>query len=367
MPPLSLTLTIIACQGETLAHGASAAFDAAGGTIGRDAGNTLMLPDDDGMVARRHAAVRTLADSWQLLNTSEHAAIALNGKMLAPGMQAGLSAGDIVNIGAYVLQAAASAAAPLPDSPTHVRPTDEACAFGSAFGSALGSALGPSPGPSFDAAGPDRLHNPLQTATLPAGHCADPLSGVAPSTGLGDLLDTPLDPLALFGAPGRTASGSGWNEPGWNEQALMGLFADLVATPTHGGFETPRPDSMPGHAIRDDVAEFDGHLRLKIALPSDLVQTRAEITVPDYSAKLHTKIAPRKEDPVKLQEPFTPVVDRVTPPVPLHEPSEPHTLLVRAFLEGVGVTPDATADIGLTPELMHTLGTLIRALRQQVT
>jgi predicted component of type VI protein secretion system len=396
VPAFNLKLTIIACHGKALASGASAVFDASGGTIGLDAGNTLVLPDDDGVVARRHATVRALADGWQLLNTSEHAAIALNGKLLAPGAQAGLSAGDILNIGAYVLQTATNAWVPGWSPPIDAGATEAACTLGSSFGS------------STAAAGPDSLQNSLQTNGLAAGHPTDPLSGAALSTSLHDLLDTPLDPLALFGMPSATATGSGWNDPDWNKSADGGLFADLAGAPSGSSFTALQPDSSPGHAIRDDVPEFGGHLRLKIASPPDNGQTPEPIArraaasplaesplppasqnqpaengdalgvmheapacvvrtaVPDYSGRFHAKNALRNDGPVKLREPFAPPVHSMPPIAPAEESSVSPAALVRAFLEGAGVTPDAITDTALSPELMHTLGTLVRVLKRQV-
>ncbi|CAE6774376.1 hypothetical protein R69888_04002 [Paraburkholderia haematera] len=406
VPSFSLKLTLIACHGKALASGASAVFDASGGTIGRDAGNTLVLPDDDGVVAPRHAAVQALAGGWQLLNTSEHAAIALNGKMLAPGAQASLNAGDILNIGACILQTEASAL-----TPGWSPPADAACPIGSSFGS------------SPAAAGPDLLQKSLHTKSLPAGHSADPLSGAALlaghpadplsgaalSTSLHDLLDTPLDPLALFGMPGPTTADSGWNDAGWNKSANGGLFADLVEAPPSNGFTALQPDRSPGNAIRDNVPEFGGHLRLKIASPPDSAQTPEpteleaaasppaespslpaspnqpaayrdafgetheaparvmRTAVPDYSGRFHTENTLRNDGPVKLREPFALPVHSAPPSTPAEESSIEPAALIKAFLEGAGATPDAIADTELSPELMHTLGTLVRVLKRQVT
>ncbi|MFM0501032.1 FHA domain-containing protein [Paraburkholderia caffeinilytica] len=407
MPSSSLRLTIIACHGKTFARGASAVFDAAGGTVGRDAGNTLVLPDDDGTVARHHAAIRALTDGWLLLNTSEHAAIALNGKILAPGAQASLDTGDIVNIGAYVLQTTASASAPSWNSLLNDGHAGEAGTFV----------------PSLAAASSD----PLQMMAGPASHPASPLNGTGPSLGLHGLLDTPLDPLALFDAPDRTGFGSIWNDPGWNESAATDLFADLAAAPAHGDFKASHRDTLPGNAIRDDMPELNGHLRLKIALPPDnrgsleppasrrpleplapVVPELAAMTVaeaspsaespslhgaptgqadyriavgethhelarvmqppaPDYSGKLHTQTALGNKRPIRLRVPLRPVTHPAPPVAPAEEPPASQSLLVRAFLEGAGALPDADDNASLTPEIMHALGALVRTLKRQVT
>ncbi|MFM0250234.1 FHA domain-containing protein [Paraburkholderia sediminicola] len=384
-------MTIVACHGKTLANGACAAFGASGGTIGRDADNTLILPDDGGTVARHHVAVRAYTDGWQLLNTSEHAAITINGEMLAPGAQTSLHAGDIVNIGAYVLQTAASALPPAWDLPMRAGPAE------APYVVTLPLAAGDS--------------NPLRMDALAAGHSVNPPSETGPSTSLHDLLDTPVDPLALFGASDRTWSGSDWNGSACNESAASGLFADLLTTPAADGFGAQRPDNVAGYAIRDDVPEFGGHLRLKLALPPEAPESptlteeavvaaaaspvapspslRAScdeqvdyrnvagksnyapanvirIAAPAYGAKLHMKTAMAHNGPITVEEPAQPEVHPALISA-VDTPLEARIMLVQAFLDGAGVTPDAAAGAGVTPEFMRTLGMLVRALKQQVT
>jgi hypothetical protein len=85
-----------------------------------------------------------------------------------------------------------------------------------------------------------------------------------------DLLDTPVDPLALFDALDR-----GWSSLAGREPDAAGLFADLLAVRPTDGFDTPRQHGMGGHAIRDDVPELGGHLRLRVGRPQG-ESTRAE-------------------------------------------------------------------------------------------
>ncbi|RAS21710.1 FHA domain-containing protein [Paraburkholderia bryophila] len=331
MPSFSLQLMIVACHGKALPNDPGTVFDAAGGSIGRAPDNTLVLPDvDDGgsAVAQRHASISAHGDGWQLRNTSEHAAIAVNGKLVEPGGEIELRAGDIINIGAYVLRAGGAAAA---DS----------------------------------ARNGNAAPNPLYLTTPSSGLADDDRPfGPGTSSSLHDLLDTPLDPLALFGAPATK-----WSNTQWSDTNVPDLFADLVAAPP-GAFDASRTHSAPGHAIRDQVAEFDGHLRLKIATPlaensqhgagvrradyadafSRLYDASAcvvRVAVPNYGGKTHVPIDP--------SHPSTIAEGEATGSV---------AALAQAFLDGAGVPCDATAEAGFTPEFMHTLGTLVRTLKQ---
>lgn len=405
MLPSSLKLTIVACHGKALANGTGAVFDVPGGTIGSDAGNTLLLSDNEGIVARRHAAVRAKADGWQLFNTSENTAITVNGKLLAPGEQTGLQAGDIVNIGPYVLQVAAGALLPTWNLPSvSADPTFKETPHNLA--------------PDADAS------NPPHKATLATSYRGDPLAAIDPSTTLDDLLDTPLDPLALFGTPTRGWSGSGWDDPAWSEASASGLLADLVSRAPSEAFDTPHPGRASGHAIRDDVPEFLGHLRLKIApQPEVSAPDKLDAPVPDrdtasvsaalpvakpaslrgagieqahygdafgqlhnaptcvvrvaaphYSGKLHMKAETWHDGSLEASapllspadhKPFQPVLDAREARVSAANAAfESHAMLAQAFLEGSGVASDEFAEAGFTPEFMRTLGMLVRTLRQ---
>ncbi|WP_176061399.1 FHA domain-containing protein [Paraburkholderia sp. BCC1876] len=358
MPSFRLQLMIVACHGKALPNDPGAVFDAAGGSIGRAPDNTLVLPDDDdggSAVARRHASISAHGDGWQLLNTSEHAAIAVNGKLIEPRGQIELHAGDIVNIGAYVLRAAACPELPVWNLTDGSTLTDARSAAGS--GSGVGA------GPAADSA-ENAAANPLYVTPRPYGLSEDRPFSPGTSTSLHDLLDTPLDPLALFEPPATR-----WSNTRWNEANVPDLFADLAAAPP-GAFDASRTDNAPGRTIRDHVAEFDGHLRLKIATPIEETTRHNAITqrtdyadafgrlydasacvvrvaVPNYGGKTHARNDPPHKAPIDAGKTI-----------------ESAALLAHAFLDGAGVPCDAAAEAGFTPEFMHTLGTLVRTLKQ---
>jgi predicted component of type VI protein secretion system len=366
-------LSIVACHGKALASGAQASFDAAGGTIGRDAANTLVLPDDDGMVARRHAAVCARDDRWRLRNVSEHAAIALNGALLAPGMEARLQAGDIVNIGAYVLQAVSQTA--MDDSrdawnmPMHADSTDAR----------------PSAQPYSELAAFDRTM---------AVDAIEPVDGHhGGSTGLYDLLDTPVDPLALFGTPERTLFGSAGSGSG-----ASGLFGELLAARPADAFDAPPVHAMHGHAIRDDVPEIGGHLRLRVApaagsglagstdrASEDVAATvmadspsRLRFDGWQANARGSHGFAMRAVAPGSAGHGLMRTAVRHGGPIEHArgagvalpggalggEAPSAMEVLARSFLDGAGMTLAEAADAGLTPEFMRTLGAMVEVLRR---
>ena len=82
-------------------------FDAAGGEIGRGADCTLQLEDPDRRISRKQAAIIARDGRFFLRQLRETCPIELRGRILAPGEDVELAAGDEVRIGPYVLQVAA--------------------------------------------------------------------------------------------------------------------------------------------------------------------------------------------------------------------------------------------------------------------
>ncbi|VFR36996.1 Uncharacterized protein ImpI/VasC [plant metagenome] len=88
-----------------------ARFDAPGGTIGRVAGNHLVLPDPSGAIGRLQAVVRLRGAECRLVNLGGPAPVTVNGRSLAQGEEAAIAAGDRVGVGGYVLAVDAAAGA----------------------------------------------------------------------------------------------------------------------------------------------------------------------------------------------------------------------------------------------------------------
>ncbi|SAL80431.1 FHA domain-containing protein [Caballeronia arvi] len=164
-----LTLTVDTYQGSAPDAPLACRFGAAGGTIGRGADNTMMLPDAAKTVSRVHARIDWSEDGWRLAdlgsNPSRH-----NGRPLASGQPAWLADGDQLEIGGYRLgvRTMARASAAAFDAPPGVHdrrgfdPLDvasprecavtEACAH-DALARAAVLADAPLPGPRFDPLG----------------------------------------------------------------------------------------------------------------------------------------------------------------------------------------------------------------------
>jgi hypothetical protein len=386
-----LRLSVLARHGETSPHGASARFDAHGGSIGSDPDNVLTLDRDD-RISGRHAAVDLEHGAWRLSNTSLHTAIAHNGRLLPPGGSAALRDGDIVNIGASVLRASIEETVP----------------------------------------GWHTLAEP-RAATTVTGH-----AGAAPADylphDLADLLNTPVDPLALFGAPQATWDGL----RGAADRAPAPLDNWLAEIPTTPARSAAVP-SEAGSALRDATPEFLSHIYIgpvvepraeppaqpgeteapaAAASPVDspgeppvmppvvpvpvlasACETPATPTNGASSAAVHTAAAgistalrygtsfgvpakPHDAPGYMLRDPamesrqvlvrgtglpesqLPDAMPMITDPLVFAAPGAPNLpLLAQAFLDGAGIAAADAEAAGFTPEYMRGLGALARGLK----
>lgn len=126
-----IVLTVLSYNGER-AQGLSAQFDELGGTIGRADTNQLVLPDPERTISRVHARVVYRAGRFAIVDNGSNP-ISLNGIPAGAGREHPLNPGDQVQIGGYLLQASAAAAAPSSDP------------FADLFGEAATGLAAPSP------------------------------------------------------------------------------------------------------------------------------------------------------------------------------------------------------------------------------
>ncbi|MCM2252316.1 MAG: type VI secretion system-associated FHA domain protein TagH [Ramlibacter sp.] len=226
-----VTLDLVSLDDKPVA-GASCRFEGAGGTIGRDEGNTLALPDPHRRVSRLHATISFPHDVPTITNSSTVLTIDAGGAQLKSGQAMPLAQGMRLGIGPYVLLVS-SCEAPAGAEPQEVlEPTQNLAAVAPAGAdpfAGLSAPDAPAPGPSAVPMPGAPLHpvdDPLagllgsaaSTPRAPAAG-ADPLAafGGAPAAGadpfaaLGQLPRAALDPLAapapsadLGGAPART-------------------------------------------------------------------------------------------------------------------------------------------------------------------
>lgn len=264
-------------------------FDAPGGTIGRCAGNTLVLPDPRARVARLQAVVRLNDGAASVQTLGSGCPVAVNGEPLAPGAQRGLRDGDELAVGAFVLavrdetaaaspSADASVAVPLSRAPGVESPAPApavaSTAGATAAGVAAAGAAEPAPeaktedvfadlfGPGTLPVGsaPDVSCHPFDMASAAARNSPDPLGLVSPAS---IAPARPADPLALF--PGEPAGQAPNVFTDRTPTALGALHAG--ADPRDPIARDPIADALdrdahgPAAPARDHAAQLGGHMR----------------------------------------------------------------------------------------------------------
>ena len=99
-----LTIEVAAVSGASPAVPTSARFGEAGGTIGRDPACTLVLPDPEKRISRRHALISCRAGRFSLRNQGSAIPVLLNGTPVDYGGEAALADGDRLEIGEFSLR-----------------------------------------------------------------------------------------------------------------------------------------------------------------------------------------------------------------------------------------------------------------------
>lgn len=156
-----MQLTVIEYAGEPVHAETSVEFRPPGGTIGRNADNQMVLPDETRQVSRLQALLQIDGDHCVLKNLSSVSVVEINDTPLEYTEEHALESGDAIRIGPYVLRAQA--------------------AVGASAGARSANA-----------------------AAAPAGQTSARQSTEA--TALNDTPPIPIDPLALFTRAGRADS-----------------------------------------------------------------------------------------------------------------------------------------------------------------
>ncbi|MDB5976917.1 MAG: hypothetical protein JWR07_3677, partial [Nevskia sp.] len=129
-----ITITAVSFQGAPLATPLSARFDEAGGSLGRGDDNTLVLPDPERHVSRRHASVACVRGEFVLRDTGSLSPVYLNDQPIGNGNEARLRHADVIRVGDYTLKVNAAQApqamaeqtqTPLRAPPTAMAPRDD--------------------------------------------------------------------------------------------------------------------------------------------------------------------------------------------------------------------------------------------------
>jgi len=223
---MNLTLTIISSANPQLAQGQ--VFELGdGGSIGRGASNSCILPDDEKVISGSHATVELQAAGFVLIDHSTNGTF-LNGSLSPTGrdVRTELNDGDQLTIGKYVLAVAilAAATAPPPAAPAPPQPSPPpSSSFLDDFSTAPAAAPVPAAAPQNPTApAHDDLDKWLTPQTPQPTPAFAPLGAGLNTGALVDLQHRELDPLkALDSAsaePGDSKSildndQNWWQEP----------------------------------------------------------------------------------------------------------------------------------------------------------
>jgi FHA domain-containing protein len=278
-----LVLSVSTIQGAPPPAPMNARFDAAGGSIGRDAGCTLVLPDAEKRISRRHALVSHKSGRFYLRSQGSAVSVIVNDTAIDYGAEVALNDGDRIEIGDFVmrvqdeLQGAATVPPPRPKAaPAADILADFAPSAGAdPFADLLGPVVSPPPPPPRSSA-PVRAVAPAAPAPRSGGAIPDdfdPFSepaaappppapfGAAPGQGaFADLVPERVERVDdLFGLQGG-------GDPFPAGHPLAASSASSAAGPV-GIDDLLRPNApvMPPSAAptqRDDASELNAQVRL---------------------------------------------------------------------------------------------------------
>lgn len=250
-----LTIQVMNIRGEPPPAPMVGVFLEPAGTIGRNDGNTLVLPDPERRISRTQARVALIGQSYVIENLGAGLPVVINDRPLAQGAQAVLAHADLLQIGPYVMRVAL-AGADGGDQTLMMEPADATtrqlprpAAAGAGAGGAAASA---DPLALFGAASPSTAADPF--ADLLAPPPAPTPSSRAPTVGA-PLIPDDFDP---FAAPPPIAVpplpptaefnlGVGPGLPGQSIDELFGLGGASAAAPAAAD---PFP---PGHPLAPPV------------------------------------------------------------------------------------------------------------------
>jgi type VI secretion system protein len=328
---MELTLTVVRYQHRPPDRPASAQFGEIGGTIGRNAGNDLVLPDPERWVSGHHAEIRSRGCKFYLIDTSTNGTYVNHAPEPVPdGQEIELHDADELSIGAYDLRVAIVEAMPQAAQP-------DASPWGESEPQSPARAAGPAPDildfvrEQPDVLGPARPNPPERES--PPVDLADWLRPTpAPS------IPEP-DPFAPWPTPGEKPEGA--PEPDH--------------TPEENVFFTP-PNAIP-----DDYDIW-----------SDQAKPVRESAMQESQAQPDPHRPPEEPKPVPAPPPTPaatsqPQIPRTTAAAEARAQSaqgdQDYRRVLDAFFDGLG-TGELPASSDAQVALMRTAGSLLRAITQ---
>jgi FHA domain-containing protein len=294
-----LIVEVAAVNGAPPAVPMSAQFEAAGGSIGRDPTCTLMLPDPEKRISRRHVLIAGAGGRFSLRNQGSAIAVLLNGRQVEYGSEVPVAGGDRIDIGAYSLCVRDEAATRVP--PQSARPATPAgpvpdilADFGPAAGSDPFADLIPPSAPARRPKAPPTPPTP-PSQSRPAGATPRPAADQIPDDF--DPFGEPRSAPELLQEPQRPRAGGDFSDlvpPSASSiDELFGLkggdafpeghplaASSAAMTPGPVGIDdllgrAPPPVREPAsppraHVQRDDASELNARIRLPTPTGPDL-------------------------------------------------------------------------------------------------
>jgi predicted component of type VI protein secretion system len=117
-----MSIRVVSREGEVPATPLAATFGEAGGDIGRGIDCTLVLPDPERRISRKHALVSCRGGRHFIRQLGSSVAVVVDGAPLGPDAEQPLDAGSEIQIGPYLLEAAEEQAIDVPITITPVMP-----------------------------------------------------------------------------------------------------------------------------------------------------------------------------------------------------------------------------------------------------
>lgn len=117
-----MSIRVVSREGEAPATPLAATFGDAGGDIGRGVDCTLVLPDPERRISRKHALVSWRGGRHYIRQLGSSVAVVVDGAPLGPDVEQPLDAGAEIRIGPYLLRAADDVEIDLPITATPVAP-----------------------------------------------------------------------------------------------------------------------------------------------------------------------------------------------------------------------------------------------------
>ncbi len=242
------------------ADGPAAQFDELGGTIGRADANQLVLPDPERTISRVHARVVCRAGGYAIVDNGSNP-ISVNGQALGAGREQPLKPGDQVQIGGYVIAAAAAPQAAHSDDP-----------FADLFGDVPSGLAVPASSPSggaapWPAAVPPPAAAPAPPPPMAQGHLPDDWDPFAPAPAVGGAL--PAVPAGDAFADLKPRAPDSLDD-------LFGLSSGLPAGDPLGA--APEQLAQPNMASHADALRSLG--RIATVIPASRSDHASELNTP---------------------------------------------------------------------------------------